>query len=147
MLTYEVDFGKTKIEVACEDCNGDRYNKEALSFKYKGMSIVDVLHLTIDRLVSDNVFSSNTGLQSQLHLLQTLGLGYLTLFRTTDTLSGGEAQRLKLTKFIGKRQKDKLFIFDEPLRGLSCNDAINILNLFRKLTDEEQRCFLLSIMY
>lgn len=136
MLTYEVDFGKTKIEVACEDCNGDRYNKEALSFKYKGMSIVDVLHLTIDRLVSDNVFSSNTGLQSQLHLLQTLGLGYLTLFRTTDTLSGGEAQRLKLTKFIGKRQKDKLFIFDEPLRGLSCNDAINILNLFRKLTDQ-----------
>lgn len=58
------------------------------------------------------------------------------MFRTTDTLSGGEAQRLKLTKFIGKRQKDKLFIFDEPLRGLSCTDAINILNLFRKLTDQ-----------
>ena len=133
-LIYEVDFGKTKIEVHCEDCKGKRFNNKALSFTYKGLSIYDILNLTIDNLIENNIFAESSKITKQLELLQKLGLGYLTLFRTTDTLSGGECQRLKLMKYIGKRLKDKLFIFDEPLRGLSNQNSMNILSLFKEMT-------------
>lgn len=134
MLTYEVDFGKIKVNVLCDDCGGKRYNKGALSYKYKGMSIYDILDVTLDHLLENDIFSDYPSIQKQLELLHKLGLGYLTLFRTTDTLSGGECQRLKLMKFIGKRLKNKLFIFDEPLRGLSSQNAIDILSLFKDMS-------------
>lgn len=136
ILTYDIDFGKTKVNVLCEDCHGSRYNSLALSYKYKNKSIVDVLSMTIDSLIAKKIFEGQSSIIKQLEILQKLGLGYLSLFRTTDTLSGGEAQRLKLIKFIGKKIKDKLFIFDEPLRGLSQNDALNLLHLFREMTNQ-----------
>jgi excinuclease ABC subunit A len=132
-VSFELDFGKTKIDVVCDDCQGKRFNKEALSYKYKGFSIYEVLNLTIDKLLDEKIFTDDK-IVRKLTVLKRLGLGYLTLFRTTDTLSGGEAQRLKLMKCIGKRLNGKLFIFDEPLRGLSNLDAKNVLLIFNEIT-------------
>lgn len=91
--------------------------------------------MTIDSLLATGLFDGYASITDRLQCLQRLGLGYLTLFRTTDTLSGGEAQRLKLAKYVGKRQKDKLFIFDEPLRGLDSQSVANILSVFREITN------------
>lgn len=134
-VKYQLDFGKTEVELVCEECNGCRYNDTALSYHYKGHSIFDVLNKTVDSLLQDGMFEGNSTIVERLQCLQRLGLGYLTLFRTTDTLSGGEAQRLKLAKYIGRRQKDKLFIFDEPLRGLDGKSVANILSVFREITN------------
>lgn len=133
LIKYGLDFGKTEIEIVCEDCEGKRFNDSVLDIKYKNFSIYDILVLTIDTIIKDELFIKNAILNNKLILLQKLGLGYLNLFRTTDSLSGGEAQRLKLTKFIGKKLKNKIFIFDEPLSGLSQWDAHNILQIFNEL--------------
>lgn len=133
LIKYGLDFGKTEIEIVCEECQGKRFSNSILEFKYRNFSIYDILVLTIDALIKKELFIINPSLHEKLILLQKLGLGYLNLFRTTDSLSGGEAQRLKLTKFIGKRLKSKLFIFDEPLSGLSQLDAYNILQVFNEL--------------
>lgn len=134
-IKYQLDFGKTEVEQVCEDCGGRRFNQVALSYQYKGHSIYDVLSMTIDSLLASGLFDGCASITDRLRCLQKLGLGYLTLFRTTDTLSGGEAQRLKLAKYVGKRQKEKLFIFDEPLRGLDNQSVANILSVFREITD------------
>lgn len=134
-VTYELDFGKTKVELICDRCHGKRYNEATLAYTYRGLSIYEVLTLTIDHLLEVSFFE-DPAIQRQLELLQALGLGYLTLFRTTDTLSGGEAQRLKLIKFIGKRMTGKLFLFDEPLCGLSGPDVDHILSIFRTMTEQ-----------
>ncbi|WET48154.1 ATP-binding cassette domain-containing protein [Chryseobacterium indologenes] len=133
LIKYGLDFGKTEIEIVCEDCKGKRFNDSSLNVKYQDLSIYDILTLTIDTIIKDELFIKDTVLNNKLILLQKLGLGYLNLFRTTDSLSGGEAQRLKLTKFIGKKLKNKIFIFDEPLSGLSQWDAHNILQVFNEL--------------
>ncbi|MEC4114946.1 ATP-binding cassette domain-containing protein [Myroides pelagicus] len=134
-ITYELDFGKTEIEVTCDECKGKRYNNSVLSYKVENYTIYDILNSTIDHLIENSFLNKHETIIKKLNLLQKLGLGYLTLFRTTDTISGGEAQRLKLTKFLGKKLKNKIFIFDEPLRGLSDNDANNILDIFTELTE------------
>lgn len=134
-IKYQLDFGKTEVELLCEECGGRRYNASALTYYYKGYSIYNLLNMTIDKLLQENIFEEHASIIDRLQCLQRLGLGYLTLFRTTDTLSGGEAQRLKLAKFVGRRQKDKLFIFDEPLRGLDNQSVVNILSVFREITN------------
>lgn len=131
-IKYTLDFGKTEVEIICEECKGKRFNTLVLEYKYKNLSIYEILTLTIDALIKGELFL-NHPLNEKLYLLQKLGLGYLNLFRTTDTLSGGEAQRLKLTKYIGKKSNDRIFIFDEPLSGLSQKDALNILRIFNDL--------------
>lgn len=135
-VTYELDFGKTRIDIICDECGGKRYNKKCLSFKYKGLDIYQLLTSTIDSLIEKKILDDSKPVFEQLSNLQKLGLGYLNMFRTTDTLSGGEAQRLKLMKFIGKKCDKKLFIFDEPLRGLSKNNALDILSIFNEITDK-----------
>jgi excinuclease ABC subunit A len=136
IIRYSFDFGKNEIEIPCEDCHGKRYNKETLKHKIGNYNIYEILSLSIDEIVSSKFFSENDTILKKLSLLQQLGLGYLSLFRTTDTLSGGECQRLKLTKSIGKNFLGKIYLFDEPLRGLSNLDAENILTLFSNLTQK-----------
>jgi len=133
LIKYALDFGKTEVEITCEECKGKRFNDTVLMFKYKTFSIYDILVLTIDKIIELELFNDYNSLNEKLLLLKKLGLSYLNLFRTTDSLSGGEAQRLKLTKFIGKKLKNKVFIFDEPLSGLSQTDAYNILQVFNNL--------------
>lgn len=134
-VKYQLDFGKTEVELICEECGGKRFNSTTLGYLYEGLSIYDVLNMTVDNLLKKGLFNVHSSIYERLLCLQRLGLGYLTLFRTTDTLSGGEAQRLKLAKYVGKKQKDRLFIFDEPLRGLDNQSVANILSVFRDITN------------
>ena len=130
---YIYDFGK-EMEVQCAKCEGKRFNVETLEYKYRGYNIYEILNLTIEDLLEINIFE-NKGIRERLELLKKMGLGYLSLFRTTDTLSGGEAQRVKLSKVLGKRIKDKILFLDEPLNGLSQGDIEGVLKLFTELRD------------
>lgn len=134
VIDYELDFGKSKITVVCEECHGKRFSHEALSYFYKKKTIYEVLNSTIDDLLEQNFFDDAKMITHILQLLHKLGLGYLSLFRTTDSLSGGESQRLKMIKYIGKRLANKIFIFDEPLQGLSNINISDIFTIFEDLT-------------
>ena len=134
VLRYTLDFSSTIIEVVCEDCLGQRYNEEVLALMYGGQTFADVLSMPIDDLIGQSLFGEHKKISELLCKLSDLGLGHLSLSRTTDTLSGGESQRLKAIKAISKKLKGKTFIFDEPLKGLGVSDAIKILVLFKKMT-------------
>lgn len=129
---FMYDYGK-EIDVLCEECEGKRYSEEVLKIKLlKGKNIYEILNLTIDTLLEEKYFKSEK-IVKKLKLLKQLGLGHLNLFRTTNTLSGGEAQRVKLSSILGKKVKDKILFFDEPLNGLSSKDSCNILDLFTEI--------------
>ncbi|MDR1847429.1 MAG: excinuclease ABC subunit UvrA [Bacteroidales bacterium] len=120
------------VMLTCEHCNGSRYQAEALEIKYKGKSIAEVLEMTIDESVeffSSTPSAINERIVQKLKTLSEVGLGYLKLGQSSSTLSGGEAQRIKLAFFLskGNTQDKTLFIFDEPTTGLHFDD-INKLN-------------------
>ncbi|MEQ8191546.1 MAG: excinuclease ABC subunit UvrA [Candidatus Eremiobacterota bacterium] len=121
--------------VLCEECNGKRYQKRILDIKYNGKNISDILHLTVDEAAE--FFLSHTSLLKKLKVLQETGLGYLQLGQAANTLSGGEAQRLKLAFHLLKaRGKGSLYIFDEPTTGLHLADIEKLLFCMRKLIEE-----------
>ncbi|MEN9304659.1 MAG: hypothetical protein RL264_3088 [Bacteroidota bacterium] len=123
------------VYVECETCNGKRYNRETLEVRYKGKSIADVLNLTIDESV--DFFENHPKIHRILKTLQSVGLGYITLGQSSTTLSGGEAQRIKLASELAKRATGKtIYILDEPTTGLHFED-INMLNqVLQRLVDE-----------
>ena len=136
-IKFQYDYGK-EIEVLCPSCRGKRYSENILKdkkYQYKKYNIYEILNLSIDELITRNIFES-LKINNKLNLLNQLGLGHLNLFRTTDTLSGGESQRVKLSDALGKNIKDKILFFDEPLSGLSFKDSINILKIFKLLTSK-----------
>lgn len=119
------------ITTVCEDCNGSRYNKEALSCTYKGKNITEILALTVDEALK--IFD-DTKIKSTLQKLQQVGLSYLTLGQPLSTLSGGERQRIKLAKNLGK--KGNVIIMDEPTTGLHVSDIKKLLKLFDMLMEK-----------
>lgn len=120
------------VEVACPVCRGKRYQKSVLNIHYKGKSIADILELCIDEAL--NVFTDEANIKSKLVVLQNVGLGYLSLGQSTATLSGGEAQRLKLAKELSKKNGGKtLYLFDEPTTGLHPYDAGRLVSVFDQL--------------
>lgn len=122
------------IYVTCEYCQGKRFRKDILDIKYKGKSIYDVLNMTVDQAV--DLFSDSARISSGLQRLRDTGLGYLRLGQSATTLSGGEAQRLKLATFMAKGATDKtLFIFDEPTTGLHFHDIDKLLQCFDRLVE------------
>ena len=121
------------VEMTCPDCNGLRYDKKVEDIKYNGLSIADVMNLTIDESLEE-LFELKK-VTSKLQKLSDLGLGYLTLGESTPSLSGGEAQRLKLASEIGKSQKNSIFIFDEPTIGLHPLDVKVLIDVFDNLID------------
>lgn len=129
-ISMDVQF-LPDVEIECPDCEGLRYSKEADNIKYDGFSIKDLMALTIDEAIG--VFLHNTRIEKKLTTLSDMGLGYLTLGESTPALSGGEAQRLKLSAHIGKNQKNSLFIFDEPTIGLHPVDVKKLIMVFDKL--------------
>lgn len=136
-IKFLYDYGKD-MEVICTSCRGKRYSKVVLKskkYEYKGKDIYKILNMTIDELIEKKMFDTKK-INEKLDLLKQLGLGHLSLFRTTDTLSGGESQRVKLSDSLGKKIKDKVLFFDEPLSGLSIKDSMNILKIFRKLVEK-----------
>jgi len=122
------------VHVPCEKCNGRRYNRETLEIRYKGKSISDVLDMTVDEAVE--FFQPVPSLYRKIKVLQEVGLGYIALGQSAVTLSGGEAQRVKLSTELGKRDTGKTFyILDEPTTGLHFKDIQLLLNVVNKLVD------------
>ena len=131
--TIEMNF-LPDIEVHCEECNGRRYNRESLEVRFKGKSIADVLQLTIDQAV--DFFNKVPAIYQKLKTLQDVGLGYVTLGQSATTLSGGEAQRIKLASELSKRSTGNTFyILDEPTTGLHFDDIKVLLAVINTIVD------------
>jgi len=134
MKTIEMNF-LPDVEVHCEDCNGKRYNRETLEVRFKGKSISDVLDLTINQAVE--FFEAIPSIYRKIKTLQDVGLGYITLGQSATTLSGGEAQRIKLAAELSKRSTGNTFyILDEPTTGLHFEDVKVFLNVIDTIVDK-----------
>ncbi len=132
--TIEMNF-LPDVYVECNDCNGKRYNRETLEIRYKGMSINDVLEMTINTAVE--FFENIPSILKKLKTLKQVGLGYITLGQSSTTLSGGEAQRIKLAAELSKRDTgNTLYILDEPTTGLHFDDVRVLLEVLNRLVDK-----------
>ena len=124
----------TDIFVTCATCKGQRFNEQTLRIKFKDLTINDVLNLTINQAVE--VFEKIPSIYNKLIVLQEVGLGYITLGQSATTLSGGEAQRIKLAKELSKRGTGKtVYMLDEPTTGLHFEDIERLLKVLQKLVD------------
>jgi excinuclease ABC subunit A len=123
------------VFVTCERCHGERYNRETLEITYKGKTIADVLNLTIGEGLE--FFSSIPSIKNKLQTLEDVGLGYIRLGQSATTLSGGEAQRIKLATELTKRATGKTFyILDEPTTGLHFDDIAKLLDVLQRLVEK-----------
>jgi excinuclease ABC subunit A len=131
-VTIEMQF-MADIHLLCESCNGARFKEEILDVKHNGKSISDLLNMSVDEAIE--FFNEDTAIAAKLKPLQDVGLGYVQLGQSSNTLSGGEAQRVKLASFLGKGKNPDpvLFIFDEPTTGLHFNDIRKLLKSFDAL--------------
>jgi excinuclease ABC subunit A len=122
------------VYVPCEVCHGQRYNREALEIRYKGKSIADVLNMTVEEALE--FFEHIPAIRSKLATLNDVGLGYIHLGQPATTLSGGEAQRVKLATELSRRATGKtIYILDEPTTGLHFADVKRLLDVLQRLTD------------
>lgn len=137
IVTIEMQF-MADVKLECEACGGKRFKKEILEVNYEGKNIDDILNMTIDDAVSFFEKHKQTKIAQKLKPLQNVGLGYVQLGQSSSTLSGGEAQRIKLASFLVKgNTKDKaLFIFDEPTTGLHFHDIKKLLDSFNALIEK-----------
>ena len=134
MIKVEMHF-LADVYVPCEVCDGKRYNRETLEIDYKGKNIADILHMPVAEALS--FFSAVPMIKNKLQTLQDVGLGYIRLGQSALTLSGGEAQRIKLSKELSKRSTGKtLYILDEPTTGLHFEDINQLLKVLHRLVDE-----------
>lgn len=123
------------VYVECDECHGKRYNRETLEVEYKGKNIADVLDMTVDEGI--DFFENVPRIREKLALLSEVGLGYIKLGQSATTLSGGEAQRIKLSKELSRRSTGKtLYILDEPTTGLHFNDVKQLLKILQRLVDQ-----------
>jgi excinuclease ABC subunit A len=133
MRVIEMNF-LPDVYVHCEKCQGKRYNRETLEIRYKGKSISDVLEMTVEEAVE--FFQNVPYLYRKIKVLEEVGLGYITLGQSAVTLSGGEAQRVKLATELSKKDTGKTFyILDEPTTGLHFEDIRHLLDVLNKLVD------------
>ena len=131
-ITMDVQF-LPDVEIVCPDCGGSRYGKEAAAFRSHGISLPELMDMTVEQALER--FCDVRKVRERLQVLADLGLGYLTLGEATPALSGGEAQRLKLASEIGKAQDDAVFVFDEPTIGLHPLDVRVLIGVFQKFID------------
>ncbi len=133
-VKIEMNF-LSDVYVPCEECGGDRYNDETLDVTYKGKTIADVLQMSVTE--AHNFFESHSQLRRRLKLLDDVGLGYMRLGQPSTTLSGGEAQRVKLAEELGKRDSgDALYLLDEPTTGLHPEDERKLIDVLHRLADD-----------
>jgi excinuclease ABC subunit A len=122
------------VYVTCDVCRGRRYNHETLQVKFKGHSIADLLELTVEEALP--LLETNPQIRPKLQTLLDVGLGYIHLGQSSTTLSGGEAQRIKLAKELSRRQTGRtLYLLDEPTTGLHFEDVRKLLEVLQRLTD------------
>ena len=122
------------VYVPCEVCHGKRYNRETLEVKYKGKSISDVLDMTVEEALE--FFNNIPRIKQKIQTLEDVGLGYIKLGQPSTTLSGGEAQRVKLATELSKRATGKtLYILDEPTTGLHIADVHKLIDILHRLVD------------
>ena len=122
------------VYVKCDSCDGKRYNRETLEIKYKDKSISDVLEMTVEKALS--FFDKVQAIFEKMLALYEVGLGYMKIGQSATTLSGGEAQRIKLAKELARRSTGKtLYILDEPTTGLHADDINKLLSVLHKLVD------------
>ncbi|MDN7355202.1 excinuclease ABC subunit UvrA [Acetobacter senegalensis] len=134
VLKIEMHF-LPDVFVTCDTCKGKRYNRETLDIKFRGKSIADVLAMSVDEAVP--YFSAQTRIRDRLSILQKVGLGYVALGQQATTLSGGEAQRVKLSKELARRATGRtLYILDEPTTGLHTEDVRKLLEVLHALVDQ-----------
>ena len=132
-LAIEMQF-LPDVTVPCEVCQGARYNREALEIHYKGHTIADVLAMTVDEAA--DLFEALPAIRRKLSTIQAVGLGYITLGQPATTLSGGEAQRVKLSTELSKRSTGRtLYLLDEPTTGLAFPDIEALINVLQRLVD------------
>ncbi len=136
-ITVEMQF-MADVHLECETCKGKRFKKEVLEVKFQGANIDDILTMTIDDALDFFEKHQQTKIYRKLKPLQDVGLGYVTLGQSSSTLSGGEAQRIKLASFLvkGTSKEKSLFIFDEPTTGLHFHDIKKLLKSFNALIDK-----------
>ena len=133
LLKIEMHF-MADIYVPCEVCRGKRYNRETLEVKFKGLSIADVLDLTVEEAMG--VFEAHTSIMQKLRTLYDVGLGYMRLGQPSTTLSGGEAQRVKLATELSRRATGRtMILLDEPTTGLHMDDVSRLVKVLQRLTD------------
>ncbi len=134
-ITVEMQF-LADVKLVCEDCNGQRFQQDVLDVQYKGKSIADVLDLSIEEGLE--FFEGNKDITSKLRPLFNVGLGYVKLGQSSSTLSGGEAQRVKLASFLAKERTSEriIFIFDEPTTGLHFHDIQKLLDALNALVEK-----------
>jgi excinuclease ABC subunit A len=134
MKLIEMDF-LPNVHVPCQDCKGKRYNRETLEIRFKGKSIADVLDMTVEQALE--FFENQPRILRKIKTLSEVGLGYITLGQHATTLSGGEAQRVKLATELSKKDTGNTFyILDEPTTGLHFQDIEHLLNVLNKLVDK-----------
>jgi excinuclease ABC subunit A len=122
------------VYVPCDVCHGLRFNRETMQVKFKGMSIADVLEMTIDTAM--DFFANIPSIVRRLVTLQDVGLGYIRIGQSANTLSGGEAQRVKLSKELSRRATGKtLYVLDEPSVGLHAADVHKLVEVLQRLVD------------
>ncbi|MCS6803721.1 MAG: excinuclease ABC subunit UvrA [Acidobacteriota bacterium] len=132
-VTIEMQF-LADVELVCEECRGTRFQASILDIHYKGLNIAEVLNLTVRDAMK--VFADSPRVSDRLALLEEVGLGYLRLGQSATTLSGGEAQRIKLASYLARtEQKRALYLFDEPTTGLHFDDINRLLQAFKRLLD------------
>jgi len=124
------------VEVICEKCGGRRFNEQVMKVTYRNKNVNDILNMTVDE--ATRFFVDKRAILKKLAALRSVGLGYLRLGQSTDSLSGGEAQRLKLASFLSEHAKSeagRLFLFDEPTTGLHWSDVAQLIKTFRDLIE------------
>ncbi|NOT59564.1 MAG: ATP-binding cassette domain-containing protein, partial [Acidobacteria bacterium] len=132
-VTVEMQF-LADVELVCEECKGTRFKSTTLDVRYRGKNIHEVLNLTVREAIA--FFQPEPRIAAKLKVLDDVGLGYLRLGQSATTLSGGEAQRVKLASYLTKKAGDQsLYIFDEPTTGLHFDDINKLLTAFRRLLE------------
>src|SRR5690606_11337386 len=136
-ITVEMQF-MADVHLECDACQGKRFKKDVLEVRYQDRNIDDILNLTIDDAIALFRAHDQDKIVAKLQPLQDVGLGYVTLGQSSSTLSGGEAQRIKLASFLvkGNTREKALFIFDEPTTGLHFHDIKKLLKSFDELLDK-----------
>jgi excinuclease ABC subunit A len=142
MLRIEMNF-LPDVYIKCEDCKGKRYNEETLSIRYKGKTIADVLHMEVAEAA--DFFQHIPRLARRLQTMLNVGLGYLTLGQSSTTLSGGESQRIKITRELSKNKSGHvIFLLDEPTTGLHFDDTKRLIQVLNQLVDKGNTVYVIE---